>query len=124
MAERTLDHLDQATLAALGRGMLDGDEMAAVETHLAVCESCCEVLTSLPDDEFVASLRTARSRSNPTTGIWHTIKPNARPSETCDVPDFTDQPSFETRDDAFSSEWEPTLPAGDSNDTEKDERLR
>ena len=70
MAERTSDHIDQPTLAALGRGMLDHDEMADVETHLAFCESCCEVLSSLPDDEFVASLRTAADRSDPTTGIW------------------------------------------------------
>ena len=63
MDEPTLDHPDQARLAAFGRGILDHDEMAEVESHLALCESCCQVLSTLPDDEFVGLLRTAQNHS-------------------------------------------------------------
>ena len=41
MEELTLGHPDPARLAAFGRGALDHDEMAEVESHLAVCNSCC-----------------------------------------------------------------------------------
>ena len=68
MAEPTLNHPDLARLDAFGRGILDHDEMAEVESHLALCESCCQVLTTLPDDEFVGLLRTAQNPTDFATG--------------------------------------------------------
>ena len=65
MAVQSLDHPDPARLDAFGRGTLDHDEMAEVERHLAVCESCCQVLSTLPADEFVGLMRKAQNHSDP-----------------------------------------------------------
>ena len=46
MAEQSLEHPDPARLAAFGRGLLIDDEMAEVESHVAVCEPCCQVLST------------------------------------------------------------------------------
>ncbi len=61
MEELTLGQPDPARLAAFGRGALDHDEMAEVESHLAVCNSCCELVSTLPDDEFVDRLRASQN---------------------------------------------------------------
>jgi len=55
-----MQHPDSARLAAFGQGTLDHGELAEIETHLAVCESCCDLLSSLPDDEFVDRLRASQ----------------------------------------------------------------
>ena len=75
---RTMDHLDPARLAAFGRGILDHDEMAEVEGHLAVCESCCQVLCSLPDDEFAGLLRSAQTQSELALGTGSAADLTAR----------------------------------------------
>src|SRR4051812_45225264 len=46
--EPPLDHPDPARVAAFSRGILDYDQMAEVEDHLSVCESCRQVLSSRP----------------------------------------------------------------------------
>jgi serine/threonine protein kinase len=70
MEDDTLVHPDAARLTAFGHATLDDDDMAEVESHLAVCESCCQVLATFPDDEFARSLRTARTSSLMATGLW------------------------------------------------------
>ncbi len=60
MEELTLQHPDPARLAAFAQGALDRSEMTEVETHLDVCESCCDLLSTLPDDEFVDRLRASQ----------------------------------------------------------------
>ncbi len=59
MAEPSLDHPDPVRLVAFGRGTLNHDEMAEVESHLSFCEPCCQLLSTLPDDRFVDLLRSS-----------------------------------------------------------------
>ena len=94
MAVQSLDHPDPARLDAFGRGTLDHDETAEVERHLAVCESCCQVLTSVPADEFVGLLRKAQNHLDLDTSLRRTAKSSSTPSETLDVPDFEVASSF------------------------------
>jgi hypothetical protein len=94
MNERTMDHLDPARLAAFGRGILDHDEMAEVESHLAVCESCCQVLGALPDDEFAGLLRTARNQSELAPSLWGAANLTATAPMTFDAPGFEIPSSF------------------------------
>jgi serine/threonine protein kinase len=63
MKDDTLVHPNVARLIAFGRATLDDDATAEVERHLAVCESCCQMLATVPGDEFAHSLRTARNSS-------------------------------------------------------------
>jgi len=56
-------------MAAFGQGALDHGEMAEIETHLAVCESCCDLLSTLPDDEFVDRLRASQRLPGWTTAF-------------------------------------------------------
>ncbi len=123
MSEQTLEHPDQARLAAFGRGILDHDEMAEVETHLAACDSCCQVLSSLPDDEFVASLRTAQNYSVLTASFWGAANPSATSSETDAMPHVEGQASLALHDPAPTREHEATLPARDLNDPETPDRV-
>jgi multidrug efflux pump subunit AcrA (membrane-fusion protein) len=64
MVEQASHHPDPDQLAAFGRGSLDHHEMAEVESHLAACESCCQVLSTFPDDDFIGFLRAADERSD------------------------------------------------------------
>jgi serine/threonine protein kinase len=63
MGERTSVHPDPARLAAFARGIADVEQMAELETHLAVCESCRVVLSTFSDDEFAGSLRRSQEDS-------------------------------------------------------------
>ncbi len=122
MAEQSLDHPDPARLAAFGRGLLDHGEMAEVETHLAVCEPCCQVLSTLPDDEFVGLLRTAQKHLDLATSLWIAADSSAAPSETLDVPDFEVASSFVLSGSHSSSKLGATLSAGNLDSSETPER--
>jgi hypothetical protein len=67
LQERTIEHPDPARLAAFAQGALKDAELADIETHLAVCESCCELVCSLPEDEFVG-----RPRESQKSQVWST----------------------------------------------------
>ena len=53
------DHPERSALESFGLGLLDPVRSAAVEKHVAACESCCEVLQQVPDDTLVSQLRGA-----------------------------------------------------------------
>src|SRR4051794_26892145 len=57
MAEREPEHPDRELLEAFAQGRLGPDHEAAVEAHVAACDSCCERIQSMPEDRFVALLR-------------------------------------------------------------------
>ena len=121
MDEQTLDHPDPVRLAAFGRGILDHDEMAEVESHLAVCESCCQVLSTLPDDEFVGSLRTAQQQSELATSPWGAVNRTATAPVTFDVPGFKVPSSFVLHGSGSSSTLGSTLAPGNPSDSESPE---
>ncbi len=121
MAEQSLDHPDPARLVAFGRGILFDDEMAEVESHVAGCEQCCQVLSTLPDDEFVGSLRTAHNDLHLATSLWSASESSAATSETLDVPDFAVASSFVLPGSHSSSMPGPTLSAGNLDSSETPE---
>src|SRR5262245_19290475 len=88
MAVQSLDHPDPARLAAYGRGILDDHEMTEVETHFAVCEPCCQLLSTLPDDDFVGLLRSAKNHLDLDTCLRSAARPSSTPPETLDALDF------------------------------------
>jgi hypothetical protein len=88
MAEPSWDHPDPARLVAFGRGILDREEMAEVESHLAVCEACGQVLSTLPDDGFVDRLRTAQKHVDLVASLGIAAQSSGTPSEALDVPEF------------------------------------
>src|SRR3982751_5926858 len=96
MVEQASDHPDLDRLAAFGRGSLDQDEMAEVESHLAVCESCCQVLSTFRDDDFIDFLRTADERSDS----------DASPSEPASR-SATTPVTFDASDPQASSSYHP-----------------
>ena len=57
MAANPAEHPPHETLAAFGSGELPPAEAAAVETHIAECEECCETLNGLGNDTFVDLVR-------------------------------------------------------------------
>lgn len=59
MPASALDHPTPTALLAYGQGRLSAAEMAAIESHLGNCNSCCEVLASAPDDTLVVRAREA-----------------------------------------------------------------
>jgi NHLM bacteriocin system secretion protein len=88
MAERTSDHPDPARLAAFGRGLLDGDEMTELEDHLRACDTCCEVLAGIPEDNFIGLLRTATDgRESVASGTGESA-PTATEARAFDVPEL------------------------------------
>lgn len=50
-------HPSPTQLAAFGLGKLAPAEHAEVERHVAECESCCRVLSAIPDDTLMQRLR-------------------------------------------------------------------
>jgi serine/threonine protein kinase len=46
-------HPDERQLAALKVGKLEPPESVEIERHVATCDTCCEVLQTLPDDSLV-----------------------------------------------------------------------
>ena len=55
----TTAHPTAAALLAYGQGKLSPGEMSAIESHLAACDSCCELLASTPDDTLMIRAREA-----------------------------------------------------------------
>ncbi|WP_254513071.1 protein kinase domain-containing protein [Anatilimnocola floriformis] len=55
----TTSHPTAAALLAYGQGRLSPGEMSAIETHLAGCDSCCELLAATPDDTLMIRAREA-----------------------------------------------------------------
>ena len=54
-------HPSREDLAEFNSGKLGTAESTEIELHLAGCDSCCEMLTSLPDDTLVSLLREAET---------------------------------------------------------------
>src|SRR5262245_25140040 len=52
-------HPSADELRAFGRGQLSAEAAAAVERHVAECESCCRLLEEAPGDSFEGQLREA-----------------------------------------------------------------
>jgi predicted Ser/Thr protein kinase len=57
MSADTSPHPSADELAAFDAGCLPAERNAAVETHVAACESCCRRLEGLPEDAFAALVR-------------------------------------------------------------------
>jgi hypothetical protein len=112
MTEQSLDHPSTAQLAAFGRGVLNHDEMAEVERHLAVCQSCCQVLSTLPDDEFIGLLRTAQNRVQLDTSLHSADNPSGTPSQSLGLDDLDVASSFIPPGSHSSSKLGETLSAG------------
>src|SRR5262245_61975387 len=55
------DHPSPEKLPEFGLGLLDPEQTAAIESHVASCDSCCEALQSVVDDSLVSRLRDAVS---------------------------------------------------------------
>jgi serine/threonine protein kinase len=55
-------HPRPSQLRAFAQGLLQGDEFAAVEEHVASCDSCCDQLAQTPDSTLIALARDAATR--------------------------------------------------------------
>ncbi|MEZ6138397.1 MAG: hypothetical protein R3C53_26235 [Pirellulaceae bacterium] len=54
-------HPSRAQLSAYNLGQLRPDEASTIESHISVCEPCCDTILSLSsDDTFVGLLKEAR----------------------------------------------------------------
>jgi hypothetical protein len=62
-----LAHPSPDQLSAFGLGLLDEAESAAIECHLADCSACRAALEAVPEDAFVAKLRTSARPDVPPT---------------------------------------------------------
>jgi eukaryotic-like serine/threonine-protein kinase len=51
------DHPSAADLVAFGQGRMDAAIHAAIESHVAHCETCCQALQTVPDDTLAVALR-------------------------------------------------------------------
>src|SRR4051812_41832012 len=59
MVMEAIVHPAAEQLRAFGAGRLHAPEAAAIEEHLAGCDSCCQLLEQMPGDSFVGRLRHA-----------------------------------------------------------------
>jgi len=105
----TADHPDPARLAAFGQGALDRGEMAEVESHLAACESCCELLSTLPDDEFVDRLRASQKLPGWATAFWSDASVAATTQVASEATGFEVPSSFVLSDSKRSSKMVATI---------------
>jgi len=60
----TAEHPSAAQLEEFGLGKLPAAEMAAVEKHVAACESCCNTLRDVFDDTIVGLARAAAEQQD------------------------------------------------------------
>src|SRR5262245_50785948 len=67
MSDRVAEHPTAAQLRAFGEGKLEPDAFAALEEHIAACESCCRALEAVPPDSFVSRLKVAEQAAFATT---------------------------------------------------------
>src|SRR5262245_57360149 len=58
-------HPGAGRLAAFVSGLLDPDQSAAIESHLADCDTCRTVLEALPEDTLSSLLREGAARFKP-----------------------------------------------------------
>src|SRR5262245_46868758 len=122
MAVESSGHPDPARLAAFGRGILNHGEMADVESHLAVCESCCRALSTLPDDDFVGSLRSALNHLDQDTGPRCAAEPSPTQSEIAGASDLETSSSGAPPGSHSSTELGQTLSPGNLDNPETTER--
>jgi serine/threonine-protein kinase len=66
MAVQAAEHPTQEKLSAFNRGALPPAEQAAVETHIAACDTCCSALAVFSEDRLVGLARQAASELPPT----------------------------------------------------------
>jgi serine/threonine protein kinase len=109
MEELTLAHPDPSRLAAFGCGDLDRGELAEVESHLAVCESCCELVSTLPDDEFVDRLRASQKLPGWATAFWGDASVAATPQPASEATGSEVPSSFVLSDSKRSSKMVATI---------------
>jgi WD40 repeat protein/tRNA A-37 threonylcarbamoyl transferase component Bud32 len=64
MNEPNPSHPKPDLLAQFAAGLLDELQSCAVETHVAACESCGDLLDTLPDDAFVRQVRQTRQATD------------------------------------------------------------
>lgn len=58
----SLSHPSHELLVAFAHGRLADDELLAMETHVAECETCCDALRQVPHDGLIENLRSSTSR--------------------------------------------------------------
>jgi WD40 repeat protein/serine/threonine protein kinase len=59
MIQTQAQHPASSELSDFGQGRLTPEAAAAIEQHIAACESCCRLLEEMPPDSFVGRLRVA-----------------------------------------------------------------
>jgi tRNA A-37 threonylcarbamoyl transferase component Bud32/anti-sigma factor RsiW len=75
-------HPDAERLRAYGLGQLDADQASAIEVHVAACQTCCESLVTVPDDQLVSLLRSAvSSATEPDADARSTLPPSEKQAE-------------------------------------------
>ena len=95
-------HPSLEELTAFDRGHLRPAEREAVERHVAACDSCCNRLEALGDDELIALLRSSAGLSSPVAlGDTQDLLPKAHdtPSQEDSVttavpPELADHPRY------------------------------
>jgi Protein kinase domain/Domain of Unknown Function (DUF1080) len=60
MEKKSTVHPSEEELRLFGQGRMPAEEAAALEEHLAGCESCCQFLEDSPHDSFEGRLREAK----------------------------------------------------------------
>ena len=64
MSDPSGDHPPAEQLPAFGLGLLDPEATAAIERHVAGCDTCCQALLAVADDGLVTRIRQAASTSS------------------------------------------------------------
>jgi serine/threonine protein kinase len=117
----TGEHPDPVRLAAFGRGALDRGEMTQIATHLAACESCCEVLCTLPDDELVDRLRASQKVQGWNAASGGDPSVAATATVAFDQTGFSVPSSFVFSAASSGSEMPPTASTTDGKDSRRAE---
>ncbi len=65
MSDERITHPNRAELELFVHGLLDDEKRKNIESHVADCDSCCDVLRSIPHDAIVHRLRSAESSALP-----------------------------------------------------------
>ncbi len=77
MDDKQLIHPNREQLESFLHGKLQEDERKRVEQHIAECDSCCDVLRSVPHDELVVRIQDADTSQ----GLGETELEMPRPAE-------------------------------------------
>ncbi len=78
-------HLAVEQLRAFQAGNLAEEQIAEVEAHLQGCVACCDVLSGLPEDDFLLRVRCACE--NPPTQLQIEPSSTPPPHDTANLPD-------------------------------------